>query len=887
MKSEQIRQTFLSFFKSKGHQIVASAPMVIKNDPTLMFTNAGMNQFKDLFLGNSVIKYKRAADTQKCLRVSGKHNDLEEVGRDTYHHTMFEMLGNWSFGDYFKKEAIEWAWELLTEVYKIDKDSLYVSVFGGDKSDGLDKDMEAFNYWKKIVPEDQLLFGSKKDNFWEMGDTGPCGPCSEIHVDIRSDEEKKKVSGKELVNKDHPLIIEIWNLVFIEFNRNSNGELLALPDKHIDTGLGFERLCMVLQGVQSNYDTDIFQPIIRKIASLSKLTYGMDEKTDIAMRVIADHVRAVAFAIADGQLPSNTGAGYVIRRILRRAVRYAYTFLKVDEPFIYQLVKILTDQMGDTFPEIKSQEVLIRKVIIEEEQAFLRTLEKGIDLFDNYLLGKSTQNITHNTSSKECGKISEKIIDGYFAFKLLDTFGFPIDLTQLLAQEKGFKVDLDSFYKELQKQKDRSRNAAQKDTGDWVIENDKKQESEFIGYKNTTAEVEIVKYRKVTVKKKTHFEVVLNKTPFYAESGGQIGDNGYFIIDDKEIKVFDTKKDNNLTLHLSSDFIKPENNTIIASVNKLNRKLTTNNHSATHLMHAALREVLGSHVEQKGSLVDPQRLRFDFSHFSKVLDDELLNIEKIVNAKIRENIEAEVFEDVPLDEAKKMGAAAFFGEKYGETVRLIRFDENFSTEFCGGTHVKFTGQIGLFKIISEGAIAAGIRRIEAITGNQAESYYREKESTLAEISLLLKQPNNLLKSVQMLLTQNSQLTKQLDAFKIEKLNSLKEELTSNVILRNGFNVICKKVDLDMGAIRDLSFALDKSINNLVLLLASENNGKANLSLLISENLVQEKGLNANKIIREIAKEIKGGGGGQLNFATAGGSFPSGIDAAMQSFKKYL
>lgn len=870
MRSEQVRQAFLDFFKSKEHQIVASAPMVIKNDPTLMFTNAGMNQFKDLFLGNSAIKYKRAADTQKCLRVSGKHNDLEEVGRDTYHHTMFEMLGNWSFGDYFKKEAIEWAWELLTEVYKIDKDSLYISVFGGDKSDGLDKDLEAFNYWKKIVPEDHILFGSKKDNFWEMGDTGPCGPCSEIHVDIRDDDEKKRVSGNDLVNKDHPLVIEIWNLVFIEFNRKSSGELHPLPSKHIDTGLGFERLCMVLQGVKSNYDTDIFQPLIHEIAKISKIKYGTNAKADIAMRVIADHLRAVTFAIGDGQLPSNTGAGYVIRRILRRAIRYAYAFLDINEPFINELVPILVKQLGSVFNEIKTQQDLIKKVITEEELGFLRTLSQGVKRFDQFL--KTNKSRT---------------IDGNFAFELFDTFGFPIDLTELMAEEKGLKVDLEAFTTKLKIQKDRSRNAAVKNTEDWVIENEKVQETEFIGYENTRAEVKIVKYRKVSLKKKTYFEIVLNKTPFYAESGGQIGDNGDFIIDGKKVIVFDTKKDNNLIIHLSSDFTKPENNSVSASVHIDNRKLTTNNHSATHLMHAALREVLGSHVEQKGSLVEPKRLRFDFSHFSKVTDNELFKIEEIVNSKIRDNIAIEVFEEVPIEEAKKMGAAALFGEKYGETVRVIRFDKNFSTEFCGGTHVKSTGQIGLFKIISEGAIAAGIRRIEAITGNLAESYYREKELTLTELSLLLKQPKDLIKSVQSLLSQNNQLTKQLDIFKKRKLEALKEELITDVNIKNGLNVISRKVDLDMGAIRDLSFSLNKRINNLVLLLASENNGKANLSLFISENLVQEKGLNANKIILEISKEIKGGGGGQSNFATAGGSYPSGIESAMKLFKKYL
>ncbi len=862
MKSNQVRQAFLDFFEKKKHQIVASAPMVVKDDPTLMFTNAGMNQFKDFFLGNQTPKHVRITDTQKCLRVSGKHNDLEEVGHDTYHHTMFEMLGNWSFGDYFKKEAIAWAWELLTEVYKIPAENLYITVFGGDEQDGLELDQEAYDFWKEIVPENRILLGSKKDNFWEMGDTGPCGPCSEIHIDIRDQSEKEKISGDQLVNQDHPLVIEIWNLVFIEFNRKANAELVSLPAKHVDTGMGFERLSMVLQGVQSNYDTDIFQPLIQKIAQLSDKEYGKNKDVDVAMRVIADHLRAVSFAIADGQLPSNTGAGYVIRRILRRGIRYGYTFLGFNEPFINELVPNLVKQMGHVFPEIEAQQTLIKKVITEEELSFLRTLAQGVKRFEQYLKTKKTNQI-----------------DGAFAFELYDTYGFPIDLTQLMASEKGWDVNMEAFSKGLTAQKNRSRKAAAVNTEDWIILNQSNEETEFIGYEKLTTEAKIIKYRKVQAKNKTYFEIVLDKTPFYAESGGQVGDNGFLQIDDKKIEVFNTKKDNNLTIHLTTEFKIPEKAFIQASVISSNRQLITNNHSATHLMHAALRQVLGSHIEQKGSLVDPRRLRFDFSHFSKVSEEDILNVEEIVNTKIRENIQIEEFNNIPIEKAKSMGAIALFGEKYGDTVRVIRFDENFSTELCGGTHVKATGQIGLFKIISEGAIAAGIRRIEAITATKAELYYRDKERILAELSELLKQPKDLIKAVQKLVEQNLDLTKEISLINQHKAANLKSELKQKVTSVSGMNVIAEKVNLKMDAIRDLSFALNKELKDMVLLLATEENGKANLSLMISENLVIEKELDASKLIRIIAKEIRGGGGGQAHFATAGGAHSEGIDKA--------
>ncbi|MFA5783183.1 MAG: alanine--tRNA ligase, partial [Bacteroidales bacterium] len=763
MNAADIRKTFTSFFASKNHTIVPSAPMVIKNDPTLMFTNAGMNQFKDIFLGNTSAKYQRVANSQKCLRVSGKHNDLEEVGHDTYHHTMFEMLGNWSFGDYFKKEAIEWAWELLTEIYKIEKDRLFVTVFGGDKDENLPKDDEAYNYWKNIISEDKILFGSKKDNFWEMGDTGPCGPCSEIHVDIRDDPERKKTDGKTLVNKGNPHVIEIWNLVFIEFNRLSDGKLVSLSAKHVDTGMGFERLCMVIQGKKSNYDTDVFQPIIYEIAKLSGKKYGDDPKADVAMRVIADHLRAISFAIADGQLPSNNKAGYVIRRILRRAVRYGYTFLNFNEPFIHELLPVLVKQMGIFFPELKSQQELIRKVIAEEELAFLRTLSTGIQRFENYIQANP----------------GKKIVDGTFAFELFDTFGFPIDLTQLMAKEQGWKVDMSGFNKNMEEQKNRSRQASAVDTEDWV-ELKPITDTEFVGYDSLSADAEILKYRKVKTKDKEFFQIVFNKTPFYAESGGQVGDRGYIESGVEKISVEDTKKENNLTIHITKKLPKDVKAKFKVVVDKKKRSLTENNHTATHLLHSALKQVLGKHVEQKGSLVDDERLRFDFSHFSKMTDEEIAKVEALVNEKIRENIILEDLRNIPISEAQKMGAVALFGEKYGDMVRVVCFDRKYSMELCGGTHVHATGQIGFFKIISESAIAAGIRRVEAITSVKAENYMNSQLAVVSELRELLNNPKDIVKSVSQLIEQNNQLQKQIEEFQKEKALGLKDELIKKI-----------------------------------------------------------------------------------------------------------
>lgn len=871
MDANQVRKTFFNFFESKTHTIVSSAPMVIKDDPTLMFTNAGMNQFKNIFLGNSNPVSPRVADTQKCLRVSGKHNDLEEVGHDTYHHTMFEMMGNWSFGDYFKKEAIEWAWELLTEVYKIEKDKLYITVFGGDKEDGLADDSEAYNFWKEIVPEDRIIYGSKKDNFWEMGETGPSGPCSEIHVDIRNEEDKKKVDGKDLVNTDHPEVIEIWNLVFIEFNRKVDGSLERLPAKHVDTGMGFERLAMVLQGVKSNYDTDIFQNIIQKIAKITKHKYGVDKNADIAMRVIADHLRAVVFAIADGQLPSNVKAGYVIRRILRRAVRYGYTFLGMQEPFINELVPVLVENMGDVFPEIKSQQDLIRKVITEEEIAFLRTLSMGIKRFEQY--------VASNDKKKE--------IEGAFAFELFDTYGFPVDLTQLMAKEKGWEVDMVGFQTGLDEQKNRSRQAAQKDTTDWVILKPGIETTEFIGYNQLENESQIVRYRKIKEKKKEFYQVVLNKTPFYAESGGQVGDKGLFISGDEKVIVFDTQKENALIIHFVDKLPSDVNKAVLAVVDQKKRLYTVNNHSATHLMHAALRKVLGDHVEQKGSLVDENHLRFDFSHYSKLTDSEILQIEKLVNEKIRENILIDEKRDVPMEKALELGAVALFGEKYGDSVRVITFDENYSVELCGGTHVKATGQIGLFKIISEGAIAAGIRRIEAITALKSEEYVEQQTGIISELKEIFKSQKDIVKSVETLLEQNSILQKQINGLNAEKADNVKSQLLDKVEQIDGVNFIAAKVDLDSNTIRDLAFKLKNEVENLFLVLGSDIQGKAGLTILVSESLVKSKGFNAGQIIREVAKEIQGGGGGQPHFATAGGKNPAGLDKAFTIAKNMV
>lgn len=866
MTSSEIRKTFLDFFKSKQHTIVPSAPIVVKGDPTLMFTNAGMNQFKDWFLGNQPAKYRRVADTQKCLRVSGKHNDLEEVGVDTYHHTMFEMLGNWSFGDpnnpdagYFKKDAIAWAWELLTEVYKLPKDRLYVTVFEGDKKENLSFDEESNACWKQHIDDSRILMGNKKDNFWEMGDTGPCGPCSEIHVDLRSDDERKKTDGKILVNTGHPLVIEIWNNVFMEFNRKADGTLEKLPARHVDTGMGFERLCMAIQQKKSNYDTDIFQPTINYIEAMSGIKYGSTEQTDIAMRVLSDHIRAIAFTIADGQLPSNNKAGYVIRRILRRAVRYSFTYLNFKTPFIHRLTPLLAEQFKDVFPELFEQKGFVQKVIKEEEQSFLRTLETGIRRFDQY---------------------KDSVIDGEFAFELYDTYGFPIDLTQLIARERNMQVDMDGFNQCLEQQKERSRAASAVDAEDWVIlENG---ESQFIGYDNTSAEVNIIKYRKVKSKNKEQYQLVFNQTPFYAESGGQVGDTGFLQNEKEKIIITDTKKENNQIIHLSDKLPLDLKADFVATVNSSRRRKITANHSATHLMHAALKQILGNHVVQKGSLVNDEHTRFDFAHFAKVTDEDIAKIEQMVNEKIRENIALDERRNVPLEEAKSMGATALFGEKYGDYVRVIIFDPAFSMELCGGTHVNATGEIGLFKIVSETAVAAGVRRIEAITSVEAEKYITHQLTQLNTIKSELKYPKDIVIRIKELLFENEILQKQIDSFVHEKAQLIKGELLKNVKLKNNINVIAQKIDLtNVEAIKNISFELRNQLPDSFILLASESEGKAMLSLIISDHLVQSGKLNATTIIRSISKHIQGGGGGQPFYATAGGKNPAGIEAAIQ------
>lgn len=869
MTSQEVRNQFLNFFKEKNHKIVPSAPMVMKDDPTLMFTNAGMNQFKEYFLGNSVAKHKRLTDTQKCLRVSGKHNDLEEVGKDTYHHTMFEMLGNWSIGDYFKKEAISWAWELLTEVYKIDKDSLYVSVFEGSEEDGLPLDQEAYDLWKAIVPENRIIKGNKKDNFWEMGDQGPCGPCSEIHVDIRSKEEKAKVDGASLVNQDHPQVVEIWNLVFMQFNRKANGSLEPLPEKHIDTGMGFERLCMVLQGKQSNYDTDVFTPLIREVEIITGKKYGKNEQTDIAIRVISDHVRAVAFSIADGQLPSNTGAGYVIRRILRRAIRYGFTFLDTNKPFIYRLVKVLSEQMGKAFPELKEQHQLIENVIKEEESSFLSTLEQGLVLLDSVI-----------KSSKD------KTIAGDKAFELYDTFGFPIDLTALILEEKGYQLDVEGFEKALKAQKDRSRAASEVSKDDWnVLQTDTEQE--FIGYDSLEAQVKVVKYRKVTSKKEgDQYQLVFNLTPFYAEGGGQVGDKGYLEAPNGDVTyIVDTKRENNEIVHFAKSLPKEVSGTFRAVVDKKQRYRTASNHTATHLLHQALREVLGSHVEQKGSAVHSKYLRFDFSHFSKLTVEELREVENFVNARIDGQLPLEENRNVPMKQAMEEGAMALFGEKYGDTVRTIRFGQ--SIELCGGTHVDNTADIWHFKIVSEGAVAAGIRRIEAITSDAVKEFYFNNNRMLFEIKDMLKNSQDPVKSVASLQEENAALKKQVEQLLKDKAKGLKNELISELEEVNGIQFLAKKVDLDAGGIKDLAFEMGGQVDKLFLLLASENHGKAVLSCYISKNVVSERDLNAGTIVRELGKYIQGGGGGQPFFATAGGKNPAGIPEALDKVKGYI
>ncbi|GGW71860.1 alanyl-tRNA synthetase [Winogradskyella epiphytica] len=870
MKSQDIRAKFLSFFEEKQHLIVPSAPMVLKDDPTLMFINAGMAPFKEYFLGNAEPKRNRIADSQKCLRVSGKHNDLEEVGYDTYHHTLFEMLGNWSFGDYFKKEAIAWAWELLTEVYGIDKDILYVTVFeGSDDNDNLKMDTEAYDIWKQYISEDRILKGNKKDNFWEMGDQGPCGPCSEIHVDIRSAEEKAKVDGKSLVNMDHPQVVEIWNLVFMQYNRKANGSLEALPNKHIDTGMGFERLCMVLQGVQSNYDTDVFTPIIREIETITDNEYGKDEVTDIAIRVISDHVRAVAFSIADGQLPSNTGAGYVIRRILRRAIRYGFTFLDKKEPFIYRLVDVLGKKMGEAFPELKAQQVLIENVIKEEEASFLRTLDQGL-----VLLNRIVEETKGDT------------ISGEKAFELYDTYGFPIDLTALILSEKNLKLDEKGFKEHLEKQKNRSRSASETSTEDWTVLREDDVE-EFIGYDALTAKVKITRYRKVTSKKDGEmYQLVFNLTPFYPEGGGQVGDKGYLEdVHGDLIHILDTKKENNVIIHFTKNLPKHINESFKAVVSDEHRTLSSSNHSATHLLHQALRAILGDHVEQKGSLVKPKSLRFDFSHFSKVTNEQLQEIEDFVNARIEGKLPLEEQRNIPMEKALEEGAIALFGEKYGDTVRTIRFGK--SMELCGGIHVKNTADIWHFKIISEGAVAAGIRRIEAITNKSVRDYYTENNSAFLEMKGLLNNAKEPVKALANLQDENAELKKQIESLLKEKAKNIKGELRNELTDINGVQFLAKKIELDAAGIKDVCFELGSQYNNLFLLFGAENDGKAILSCYISKELVASKNLNAGTIVRELGKHIQGGGGGQPFFATAGGKNPQGIEAALEASKTYL
>ena len=866
MTSTEIRQRFLDFFKDRHHRIVPSAPLVIKGDPTLMFTNAGMNQFKDYFLGTARPEWRRIADTQKCLRVSGKHNDLEEVGIDTYHHTMFEMLGNWSFGDYFKKEAVEWAWELLTGVYKLPADQLYATVFEGDPSDGLEADDEAFALWKAILPKERILYGSKKDNFWEMGDSGPCGPCSEIHIDLRDEEERRAVPGRSLVNTGHPLVIEIWNLVFIQFNRRADGVLENLPERHVDTGMGFERLVMAVQGKSSNYDTDVFQPLISSISRNAGIRYGEDEKADIAIRVIADHIRAVAFAVADGQLPSNTGAGYVIRRILRRAVRYGFTYLNFSEPFMQNLVPVLSEQLGSVFPEIRAQEEFVARVIREEEQAFLRTLENGIRIFEE-----------EYRELRKGGKADRILISGETAFRLYDTFGFPIDLTVLLAREKGAGVDLQGFEKAMTAQKNRSKGAAHKQTGDWVVL-DAGTDTDFVGYESLECDARILRYRQTADQKKMRYQVVLNRTPFYAESGGQVGDTGFISAGNERIQILNTVKENELTIHELERIPQDPVSELHCAVDADRRRKTENNHSCTHLLHAALRHVLGPHVQQKGSLVSPEILRFDFSHFGKMTDAEIEAVERIVNERIRQDIPLLEQRQVPIEKAKAMGAMALFGEKYGNTVRVITFDPAFSVELCGGTHVPSTGKIGFFKIISESSIAAGVRRIEALTAQGAEQYVSEQLRLLDEIRQMINNPKDLQIAIAQLVEDKSRLLRQIEQLQGEKQRRLREDLASRALRGPAADVIVARVQLPTAdALRKISFELKSQFEKLFMVLAAEVDGKPQIAVMIGESLLKSGQLDASKIVRDLAREIQGGGGGQPFFATAGGKDVGGID----------
>ena len=867
LTAKEIRESFKQFFASKEHQIVPSAPMVVKGDPTLMFTNAGMNQFKDIILGNVPRKYPRVADSQKCLRVSGKHNDLEEVGHDTYHHTMFEMLGNWSFGDYFKKEAINWAWEYLVEVLKLNPERLYATVFEGSPAEGLDRDNEAAGYWEQYLPKDHILNGNKHDNFWEMGDTGPCGPCSEIHIDLRSDEERAAVSGADMVNKDHPQVIEIWNLVFMQFNRKADGSLEPLPAKVIDTGMGFERLCMALQGKTSNYDTDVFQPIIKVIAGMAGTTYGTDKQQDIAMRVIADHIRTIAFAITDGQLPSNAKAGYVIRRILRRAVRYGYTFLDRKEAFMYKLLPVLIETMGDAYPELIAQKTLIEKVIKEEEESFLRTLETGIRLLDKKM-----------EETKAAGKT---VLNGVDAFTLYDTYGFPLDLTELILRENGMEADIEEFNKAMQKQKERARNAAAIETGDWITLKDG--ECKFVGYDLFECEAEILRYRQIKQKNKVLYQIVLDQTPFYAEMGGQVGDTGWLIADDEKIDVIDTKRENNLPVHLVTKLPKDVTATFTAKINVKKRIQCECNHSATHLLHEALREVLGTHVEQKGSYVSPDSLRFDFSHFQKVTDEEIRKVEILVGEKIRANFPLEEHRNMPIAEAKALGAMALFGEKYGDEVRVVKYGS--SVELCGGTHIPATGMIGSLRVIGESSIAAGVRRIEAVTAEGAENFVYAQQDLIRELRSLMNNMPNLAQAMKKSIEENAEMKKQIEDYIREKSMRLKEEIVAKVSESNGIKVMQFVGKANADAMKNVAFQIKaETTDSFVFVAGIIDDNKCTLMLMLSDDLVKE-GLHAGKIVKEAAKHIQGGGGGQPHFATAGGKNMEGLSIAVGAVKE--
>ncbi|MDD7632835.1 MAG: alanine--tRNA ligase [Parabacteroides sp.] len=867
LTAKEIRESFKAFFASKGHQIVPSAPMVVKGDPTLMFTNAGMNQFKDIILGNVPRKYPRVADSQKCLRVSGKHNDLEEVGHDTYHHTMFEMLGNWSFGDYFKKEAISWAWEYLVDVLKLDPARLYATVFEGSPAEGLDRDNEAAGYWEQYLPTDHIINGNKHDNFWEMGDTGPCGPCSEIHIDLRSEEERAAIPGAQMVNRDHPQVIEIWNLVFMQFNRKADGSLESLPAKVIDTGMGFERLCMALQGKTSNYDTDVFQPIIRTIASMANTEYGRDKDQDVAMRVIADHIRTIAFAITDGQLPSNAKAGYVIRRILRRAVRYGYTFLGFKEAFMYKLLPVLIETMGDAYPELMAQKTLIERVIQEEEESFLRTLETGIRLLEKKM--------------EETKAAGSTVLNGVDAFTLYDTYGFPLDLTELILRENKMEANIEEFNVEMQKQKERARNAAAIETGDWITL--KEGESKFVGYDLFECEAEILRYRQIKQKNKTLYQIVLDQTPFYAEMGGQVGDCGWLIADDEKVEVIDTKRENNLPVHLVAKLPKDVTVTFTAKINEQKRVACECNHSATHLLHEALREVLGTHVEQKGSYVSPDSLRFDFSHFQKVTEEELRKVEILVNEKIRADFPLEEHRHMPIAEAKALGAMALFGEKYGDEVRVVKYGK--SIELCGGTHIPSTGQIGSLRIIGESSIAAGVRRIEAVTAVKADQFVYAQQDLIRDLRAMMNNMPNLAQAIRKAIDENAEMKKQIEAYVLEKSMRLKDEILAKGEEKNGIRLYQYIGQGATEAMKNVAFQIKNEVkDNFVFVAGILEGPKCTLMVMLSDDLVAG-GLHAGKLVKEAAKHIQGGGGGQPHFATAGGKHAEGLTIAVDAIKE--